>query len=119
MNGRAIGCIVLGLGAFVVVAIAGIWVSIGQGSPIGCAGVLRWQDDRYAAIGTPAPSPVFRDPAAAQGDPVLIGSTLVGIATREVYAPHGSAPLPSAGNRPSTISLACGDATFQTYELSR
>lgn len=115
MNWRGIGCLAAVLGTFVVVALIGIWVSVGGGTPVGCATALRWIDDRYVAAGTPAASPAL----PGEGEPVLIGSTLVGVATREVYAPAGSEPLPSAGNRPEVMAVACGDGTFQTYELSR
>ena len=118
MNGRAIGCIVIGAAAFLVVAVAGIWVSLGSGTPVGCSPGRRWLEDRYVAGGSPAASPGF--PAgAAEGEPVLIGRTLVGVATRDVYAPRGSQPLPSAGNRPAALSVACGDGSFQAYEASR
>lgn len=112
MSWRGIGCLAVAFGGFLIIAIIGIWVSLGAGTPVGCASGLRWIDDRYVATGTSAASPDL----PGGGEPVLIGSTLVGVATREVYAPAGTEPLPSAGNRPEAISLACGDGTFQTYE---
>jgi hypothetical protein len=115
VNWRGIGCLAAGLGLFVIVALVGIWVAFGNAAPSGCAPALRWIDDRYAAVGTPAPSPDLPGP----GEPVLIGSTLVGVNTRDAYAPAGSEPLPSAGNRPTIMAVACGDGTFQTYELDR
>jgi hypothetical protein len=117
VNARAIGCIGLGALVFLLVAVAGIWVSLGSGTPVGCAEVLRWTEDRYVAVGSPLPSPGFTDVGTDAGEPVHIGSTLVGIATRDVYAPPGSRPLPSAGNRPPAMAVACGDGTFQTYEV--
>lgn len=113
MSWRGIGCLVFAFGTFVVVAIIGIWVSLGAGTPVGCTDGLRWLDDRYIAVGTPAASPNL----PGQGEPVLIGRTLVGVATRDVYAPAGSELLPSAGNRPDAMAVACGDGTFQTYEM--
>jgi hypothetical protein len=115
MNWRAIGCLAVGFGTFIAVAVIGIWISLGTAGDAGCSDALRWQDDRYVAVGAPAPSPALDGP----GEPVLIGRTLVGIATRDVYAPAGSQPLPSAGSRPSVMSVACGDGTFQTYEVSK
>ena len=114
MSWRGIGCLAVGFGTFIAIAIIGIWVSLGTADAPGCTDSLRWEDDRYVAAGTPAPSPALD----GAGDPVLIGRTLVGIATRDVYAPAGSEPLPSAGDRPGVMAVACGDGTFQTYELS-
>jgi hypothetical protein len=111
---RGIGCLAAGFGTFIVVAVFGIWISLGTASGPGCSDALRWQDDRYLAVGSPAASPTLD----GAGEPVLIGRTLVGIATRDVYAPAGSEPLPSAGSRPGVMAVACGDGTFQTYEAS-
>jgi hypothetical protein len=33
-----------------------------------------------------------------------------------VYGPPGSSPSTEAEDRPSAISIACNDGTFQTYE---
>jgi len=54
---RGIGCLAVAFGGFVIIAVIGIWVSLGAGTPVGCAPGLRWIDDRYVASGTPAPSP--------------------------------------------------------------
>lgn len=116
MNLRAVGCAVAGVAAFLAVAVAGIWASLGSGTPVGCADALRWIEDRYVAVGPPRTSPGFAGTDAPAGTPVLLGSTLVGVATRDVYGPPGSRPLPSAHDRPDAISVACGDGTFQTYE---
>lgn len=114
MSWRGIGCLALGFGTFIVIAVLGIWVSLGTADAPGCTDSLRWEADRYLATGTPAASPALD----GESEPVLIGRTLVGIATRDVYAPPGSEPLPSAGNRPAMMAVACGDGTFQTYEVS-
>ena len=114
MSWRGIGCLALGFGTFIAIAAIGIWVSLGAAEKPGCTGSLRWEDDRYLAVGSPTASPALD----GAGAPVLIGRTLVGIATRDVYAPAGSEPLPSAGSRPGVMAVACGDGTFQTYEVS-
>lgn len=115
MTWRGIGCLAAVLGTFVVIALIGIWISLSAAAPVGCTPALRWIEDRYIAVGTPAPSPAL----PGEGTPVLIGSNIAGLTSREAYAPAGSEPLPSAGNRPQVMAVACGDGTYQTYELSR
>jgi hypothetical protein len=75
----------------------------------GCPPTIVWDGRAYAASGTPTGDPVVGD-----GEPVLLGSTLVGALSRELYGPEGS----TAVDRPNEIALACGDETFQSYVFS-
>jgi uncharacterized membrane protein YedE/YeeE len=110
MNWRAIGCLTAIFGGFLLVGLLGLAVAFrGQ---TGCPGSVAWADRVYRADGTAAPSPRFDQPGAAAN----IGSTFFGLTTRTVYGPPGSSPSTAAADRPSTISIDCGDGTFQTYD---
>jgi hypothetical protein len=98
---------------FVAIGILGLSLAT---SRVGCPDAVRWSGVAYDPIGTPAPSPAF-DQA---GTPIRLGSTFIGLATRDVYGPPGSSPAgsPSAtavAGRPAAIAMACGDGTYQTY----
>lgn len=111
MNGRAIGCAALGIVAFVAVGLAGLSVAM---PPPGCPPRLQWADLGYQPAGSPAPSP------ALDGERlVVIGSTFVGLTTRDIYAPHAEAAAASAGERPDRIVLDCADGTFLAYRAER
>ena len=109
MNWRAIGCLVIGVGAFVGIGLLGMSVAF-RAQP-GCPERLQWDDRAYAADGTPAPSAAFTSP----GEAVAIGSTFFGLTTRQMYGPPGSSPSTEAADRPQTVALDCADGTFQTY----
>jgi hypothetical protein len=110
MNWRAIGCAVFAAAVFVGL---GIWsLQMALGKP-GCPPALQWGDRVYVAAGRATAEPV-----AGDGEPVLLGTTLVGPLSRDVYGPPGSAPSHLAGDRPETIALECGDGTFVTYTFS-
>jgi hypothetical protein len=76
---------------------------------LGCPATLVWDGRAYVAVGTPTDDPVVGD-----GDPILLGTTLLGALSREVYGPAGSSP----SDRPEVLALGCGDDTFQTYGFS-
>ncbi|MDQ5841435.1 MAG: hypothetical protein M3537_09925, partial [Chloroflexota bacterium] len=88
----------------------GLWsLRMAIGRP-GCPETLLWGDRVYTAAGDPTANPVV-----GSGEPVPLGSTLVGVVSREVYGPPGSAPSPKAEDRPDEIALECGDGTFVSY----
>jgi hypothetical protein len=108
MNLRAVGCAVVGVAAFVGL---GVWgLSLAFRDAEGCPATLQWAERRYAAVGTPAPSPDL-----GPGEAVYIGSTFMGPITRRTYGPPGSSPSTDAADRPASIALECGDGTYQAY----
>ena len=110
MNWRAVGCAVLAAAVFIGL---GIWsLQLAMGRP-GCPPTLHWGDRVYAAVSDPTEFPVV-----ASGEPVKLGTTLVGALSRDVYGPEGSAPSPDAEDRPDEIALECGNGTFVTYEFT-
>lgn len=106
MNWRLLGCALLAAGAFIGLGLLALNMAIGRP---GCPSTVVWDTRAYAAVGTPT-----NDPVAGHGQPVLLGSTLVGALSREVYGPEGS----TSADRPPEIALACGDGTFQSYVFS-
>jgi hypothetical protein len=107
MNLRAVGCLVVGVAAFVALGVWGLSLALRDAE--GCPPSLQWADRSYVSQGTPAPSPDVGGPA------VDIGSTLMGPVSRRAYGPPGSSPSTDAADRPALISLECGDGTYQTY----
>jgi hypothetical protein len=112
MNLRAVGCLVAGVGSFLAIGLLGMWLAFGQLD--GCPASFQWSERTYLAAGSPAAIPSFAEP----GDPVELGSTFIGLTTRAVYGPPGSAPSASAADRPETIAVDCADGTFQSYAYS-
>lgn len=110
MNWRAVGCAVLAAAVFIGIGVWGLQMAMGRP---GCPPSLQWGDRLYAAVGEPTATPVV-----GSGEPVRLGTTLVGALTREVYGPEGSSPSPSAGDRPDEIALECGNGTFVTYRFT-
>ena len=110
MNWRAIGCLALIFGGFLLIGLLGMAVAFRDQA--GCAANLQWDDRVYFADGTPAPSPAFGVPGPASN----IGSTFIGLTTRTVYGPPGSSPSTDADDRPRVVAMDCNDGTFQTYE---
>jgi hypothetical protein len=108
VNWRAVGCIGAGSIVFVLVGLLGLNIA---SSRIGCPDRLQWRDLSYAPTGEPAPSPQ----AGGQGDPIKLGSTFIGLTTRDIYGPPGSSPSTLSGDRPAAIAMDCGDGTFLTY----
>lgn len=112
MNWRVAGCLVAGVGSFVAIGLLGMWLAFGQLD--GCPSQLQWAERSYLPAGAPAASPSF----AEDGEPVELGSTFIGLITRSVFGPPGSAPSASAADRPDVIAVDCADGTFQTYVYS-
>lgn len=110
MNWRAVGCAVLAAAVFVGLGLWSLQMAIG---PPGCPETLLWGDRVYTAAGDPT-----ADPVVGGGEPVRLGTTLVGIVSRAVYGPPGSAPSPTSEDRPDEIALECGDGTFVSYEFT-
>jgi hypothetical protein len=108
VNLRAIGCLLVGVAAFVGVGLYGLSLAFQDAE--GCPPTLQWDDRAYVAEGEPAPSP-----ALGPGDAVYIGSTFMGPLTRRVYGPPGSSPSTDAADRPALIALDCADGTFRAY----
>lgn len=108
MNPRAIGCIGAGAIVFILIGILGLNIA---SSRIGCPDRLQWRDLSYTPTGTPAASPQTGGIGAA----VKLGSTFIGLTTRDIYGPPGSGPASSAAERPLTIAMDCGDGTYLTY----
>jgi hypothetical protein len=112
MNWRAIGCLGLGMVAFVGIGLLGMWMAFRDQA--GCPDMLQWADRTYLASGEPVASPALSQP----GDPSRIGATFFGPTTRTVYGPPGSTPSERAEDRPEEIALDCGDGTFRAYTWS-
>ena len=108
MNWRAIGC---GTLAIVVFLAVGLWgMSKACDRLEGCPNRLQWGDRVYLPAASPRAEPSF-----AEGSPAKIGSTFIGLTTRQVWGPPGSSPSESAGNRPDRIYLDCDDGTVLLF----
>lgn len=112
MTPRAIGWMTLGAILFVGLGLLAFSMA---SPPAGCPGGLQWADLAYEPVGSPARSPDLRE--AGSGDPVEVGSTFIGMGTRRVVAPPGTAAAPSGESRPEVVSVECGDGTWQTYRV--
>ena len=110
MSWRAIGCAVLAAAAFVGLGLWALQMAIGRP---GCPQTLAWDDRIYTPAAAPASSPVL-----GEGEPVRLGTILVGAVSREVFGPEGSVPSSSASDRPDEVALDCGDGTFVTYRFT-
>lgn len=110
MNWRAVGCAVLAAAVFVGLGIWSLLMAIGRP---GCPETFLWGDRVYTASGDPTAVPVV-----GSGEPVRLGTTLVGALSREVFGPPGSAPSADAKHRPDEIAVECGDGTFVTYSFT-
>lgn len=111
MNRAAIGCAVGAAAAFVALGLFALSLT---STDITCPPGLRWADLGYVAVGSPGP-----EPALTSGEePVLAGSTLIGLESRQVYAPAGTAPGATGDERPQTLALECGDGTFLAYRAA-
>jgi hypothetical protein len=106
---RAIGCAALAGLAFVAVGVIGLSMALPSA---GCPDRLQWFERAYLPDGVPAP-----EPSLEQGEPVRIGSTFIGLTTRDVYGPPGSSP-PASGEMPDVLVLDCGDGSFLAYRVA-
>jgi hypothetical protein len=111
VNWRAIGCGVIGALVFIGIGIIGLNLASGRA---GCPERIQWRELSYLPTGSPAPSPAF----GVAGAPVKLGSTFIGLTTRDIYGPPGSRPSTLAADRPASIAMDCADGTFLTYRLS-
>jgi hypothetical protein len=107
----AVGCAVLGAVAFVALGLFALSMTF---TDIACPDRLRWAELGYVAVGTPRAEPQLADDRQA----VLAGSTLIGLESRDVYAPAGTAPGASGDARPDVLALDCGDGTFLAYRAA-
>ena len=110
MSWRAIGCGALAIVVFVAVGLWGMSKAFDRLE--GCPDRLQWGDRIYLPDGSAVPAPSF-----AQGSPVQIGSTFIGLTTRKVWGPPGSAPSASAADRPARIYLDCDDGSVVLFAL--
>jgi hypothetical protein len=108
VNWRAIGCGTLAVLVFVGIGLWGMSKAFDRLE--GCPDRLQWGDRAYLPAGSPVAEPSFAD-----GSPVEIGSTFIGLTTRKVWGPPGSSPSPSAGELPSRIYLDCDDGTVRLF----
>jgi hypothetical protein len=110
VNWRAVGCLGVIFGGFLIIGLLGLAVAFRDQA--GCPANLQWADRLYVAQGTAAPSPAFGIDGAAAN----IGSTFIGLTTRTMYGPPGSSPSTAAADRPRVVSMDCNNGTFQTYQ---
>lgn len=108
MNWRAIGCGTLAIAVFLAVALWGMSKAFDRLE--GCPNRLQWGDRAYLPAASPRAAPSF-----AEGSPVEIGLTFIGLTTRQVWGPPGSSPSQSAGDRPDRIYLDCDDGTVRLF----
>lgn len=108
MNWRAIGCGTLAIAVFLAIGLWGMSKAFDRLD--GCPNRLQWGDRVYLSAESPRPEPSF-----AEGSPVEIGSTFIGLTTRQVWGPPGSAPSESAADRPDRIYLDCDDGTVLLF----
>jgi hypothetical protein len=110
VNWRAIGC---GTLAIVVFLAVGLWgMSKAFDRLEGCPNRLQWGDRVYLPEASPRAEASF-----AEGSPVEIGSTFIGLTTRQVWGPPGSSPSESAADRPDHIYLDCDDGTVLLFAV--
>ena len=108
MNWRALGCGTLAVVLFLAVGLWGMSKAFDRLE--GCPGQLQWGDRVYLPSGSHRPKPSF-----AEGSPVELGSTFIGLTTRGVWGPPGSAPSQSAADRPTQIYLDCDDGSVLLF----
>lgn len=111
MNWRVIGCGGLAIIVFLAVSLWGMSMAFDRLE--GCPERLQWGDRAYLPAGSPVAEPSF-----AEGSPVEIGSTFIGLTTRKVWGPPGSRPSRAAADRPSRIFLDCDDGSVQGFVAS-
>ena len=109
MNWRAIGCCGLAIVVFLAIGLYGMSLAFSRLD--GCPGGLQWGNRAYLPAGSPVAKPSY-----GEGSPVAIGSTFIGLTTRQVWGPPGSKPSQAAADRPDRIFLDCGDGTVRAYE---
>lgn len=108
MNWRAVGCGAVGAAVFVAVGLLGMSLAFSRFD--GCPPRLQWDERAYLPSGSPS-----GEPSLGEGEAVELGSTFVGLTTRRVFGPPGSAVPSRTADRPAAIALECGDGTYQAY----
>jgi hypothetical protein len=108
VNWRAIGCGTLAIAVFLAIGLWGMSKAFDRLD--GCPNRLQWGDRAYLPAALPRAEPSF-----AEGSPVEIGSTFIGLTTRQVWGPPGSSPSESAADRPGRIYLDCDDGTVLLF----
>lgn len=110
MNRRAVGCVTVAAGVFVLVATLAV---LRAGAPAECPDTLPYQPASYRPVGDPAAEPTLEgiDEPLAEA-----GSVNFGLATWKVWVEPGRAPTASGEPLPQRIVLECGDGTFQAYQ---
>ena len=110
MNWRAVGCVTVAAGVFVLVATLAV---LRAGAPAECPDTLPYEPASYQPVGDPAAEPTLDgidDPLEESG------SVTFGLATWKVWVEPGRAPAASGEPLPQRIVLECGDGTFQAYQ---
>ncbi len=107
MSNRALGCGLLAIVVFVALGVIGLNMATTR---VACPSGLQWSAAAYRPEGAPAGAPSIPGSAPAE-----IGTTLIGLTSRKVYAAAGTNSSDPAAARPARISLECGDGTYQTY----
>lgn len=110
MNRRVLGCGALGAGAFVLLAVIGIWRA---GAPAECPTTLPYEPAAYRPAGEPTTEPAME---GIERPLELAGTVSFGLARWEVWVEPGRAPTASGEPLPQRIVLACGDGTFRAYQ---
>jgi hypothetical protein len=107
---RAIGCLGLAAGVFVIVAAFAV---LRAGAPAECPATLPYEPASYRPAGNPTTEPVLE----GIDDPLeQAGGITFGLATWTVWLEPGRAPTASGEPLPQRIVLECGDGTYQAYQ---
>ena len=110
MNRRAIGCVTVAAGVFVIVATLAV---LRAGAPAECPDALPYQPASYRPAGEPMPEPTLD----GIDEPLEeAGSVGFGLATWRVWVEPGRAPSASGEPLPQRIVLECGDGMYQAYQ---
>ena len=110
MNRRAIGCLTVAAGVFVIVATLAV---LRAGAPAECPDALPYQPASYRPAGEPMPEPTLD----GIDEPLEeAGSVTFGLATWKVWVEPGRAPSASGEPLPQRIVLECGDGTYRAYQ---
>jgi hypothetical protein len=113
VNWRAFGCLGIGVILFIGIGVLGLNMAT---SRAGCPARLVWQDEAWEPDREPTDAPRIGSSSDA---PVEIGTTLIGMTSRRVYGPAGSAPVAGGTNDlPAQLAVECGDGTFQSYHAA-
>lgn len=110
MNWRAIGCVTVAAGVFVLVGALAVWRA---GAPAECPTLLPYEPASFRPVGGPTEEPALEGIEEPLQE---AGSVTFGLATWRVWVEPGRAPAASGEPLPQRIVLDCGDGTFQAYQ---